>query len=62
MKKNVLWRCVDDEFCGFKLSQCCSITRYICAGLKLVCECPAEAEEHSETARPELGPEDQTVQ
>lgn len=33
-----------------------------CAGVQLVRQCPAKAEEHSETAGPELGAEDQTVQ
>lgn len=31
-------------------------------GFQLVCQCPATAEEHSETAGPQLGVEDQTVQ
>lgn len=39
----------------------CSVTCGICAGFQLVRKRPAEAEEYSETAGPELGPEDQTL-
>lgn len=47
---------------GFKSSSQVLKLSGVHAGFQLVCKRPATAEEHSETARPELGAEDQTVQ